>query len=353
MPLFPSPMSSKLMFFRSSLKKFLAVVSIATVLVAVFSGLDFTSFNPFSPEGPRHSLTGLAGEDAPVVVVKVDDTTFAHPQIGLKEADIVYIEQVEGGLTRLAAVFSSTIPPLVGPVRSARISDIELLAQYGKVGFAFSGAQQKLIPELEAANLAIASANTFGYQIYTNDTSRVAPYAMVLKLPELIVAANERSITFEKSRNIGFTFGESTIPGFTFSSVHLSWPASSYDAEWSEKESRWMLTHNGSINLDSDGNQLGAENILIQKVSITDSIYKDKVGGVTPFSATVGEGSCTLLRDGRAIDCLWSRPSESEGTFITDLAGNPLSLSPGRTWVALLSQDPIFKGKSPADSSTK
>ena len=341
------------MFFRSIIKKLVAISSIALVLFAVYSGLDLSSFNPFTPEGPRHSFTGLKGQDAPVVVVKIDDTTFAHPQIGLKDADIVYIEQVEGGLTRLAAVFSSTIPPLVGPVRSARISDIELLAQYGRIGFAYSGAQQKLIPELEAANLAIVSANSFGYQIYTNDTTRIAPYAMVLKLPELIAAADERGIALEKSHSIGFTFGESEATGFTFSSVHLSWPASSYDAEWSAQESRWVLTHNGSINLDSDGNRLGADNILIQKVSITDSIYKDKVGGVTPFSATVGTGSCTLLRDGRAIDCLWSRASESEGTFITDFAGNPLVFSPGRTWVALVSKDPVFKGKSPAESSTK
>jgi hypothetical protein len=64
------------------------------------------------------------------LAVKIYDTAQAHPQAGLEDADIVYIEQVEGGLTRLAAIFSSTIPKVVGPVRSARISDIEILEQY-------------------------------------------------------------------------------------------------------------------------------------------------------------------------------------------------------------------------------
>ena len=71
-------------------------------------------------------LSGREAVDGQVLAVKIDDTNMAHPQIGLEDADVVYIEQVEGGLTRLAAVFSSTIPVRIGPVRSARISDIDL-----------------------------------------------------------------------------------------------------------------------------------------------------------------------------------------------------------------------------------
>ncbi|MEJ0014672.1 MAG: DUF3048 domain-containing protein [Actinomycetota bacterium] len=81
-------------------------------------------------------LTGLPGINGPVLFVKIDDTKAAHPQIGLDSADVVYIEQVEGGLTRLAAVFSNKLPPKIGPIRSARISDIDLMANYGRVGMA-------------------------------------------------------------------------------------------------------------------------------------------------------------------------------------------------------------------------
>jgi hypothetical protein len=95
---------------------------------ALFRPDSFTSVKiPFVKSEPMNSLSGLPGGDGPILVVKLDDTRSAHPQIGIEEADIVYIEQVEGGLTRLAAVFSSKIPQRIGPVRSARISDIELL----------------------------------------------------------------------------------------------------------------------------------------------------------------------------------------------------------------------------------
>ena len=102
----------------------------------------------------RNPLTGLrGGKGNRLLVVKIDNTSPAHPQVGLEAADIGYIEQVEGGLTRLAAVFSSTLPSTVGPVRSARETDIDLFAQYGKVAYAFSGGQPAVVRELNSAKL--------------------------------------------------------------------------------------------------------------------------------------------------------------------------------------------------------
>lgn len=121
------------MFFRRFFRFTVAAISLVVVIVAVVALIPGSKISlPFTKDVVTNSLTGIEGVDGPVLVVKIDDTTFAHPQVGLKSADVVYIEQVEGGLTRLAAVFSSNIPALIGPVRSARISDIELLAQYGK-----------------------------------------------------------------------------------------------------------------------------------------------------------------------------------------------------------------------------
>ena len=125
------------------------VASISLLALSSCSSVKKTLYIDSTPTPPvitYNSISGRVGTDGPVLVVKVDDTTQAHPQIGLDKADLVYIEEVEGGLTRLAAVFSSEIPAQVGPVRSARISDIDLLSQYGHVAFAYSGAQSKMLP---------------------------------------------------------------------------------------------------------------------------------------------------------------------------------------------------------------
>ena len=119
-------MNLKAMSFRRALIGIAALLSAAIVIVALLaSRAQISSVIPFIDSVPENSISSLPGGDGPVLVVKIDDTSQARPQIGLEDADIVYIEQVEGGLTRLAAIFSSKIPQKIGPVRSARISDVE------------------------------------------------------------------------------------------------------------------------------------------------------------------------------------------------------------------------------------
>jgi len=134
-----------------------AIASLGIVAISLVGCTSITSVVKKVAGGNQaiNILTGLQGSNGPVLAVKIDDTAQAHPQIGLSQADVIYIEQVEGGLTRLATIFSTPerLPPLIGPVRSARISDIDILAQYGHVAFAFSGAQTKLFPVINAANL--------------------------------------------------------------------------------------------------------------------------------------------------------------------------------------------------------
>lgn len=323
----------------------IALASIGVVFASALHYLGVTTLPlPFIPSSPVHSLTGLKGVDGPVLVVKLDDTKFAHPQVGLRQADVVYIEQVEGGLTRLAAVFSSTIPEVIGPIRSARISDIELMAQYGKVAFAYSGAQSKLMPVINAANIHDSGAMKYGPTYYLNDAARVAPYAMMLKSRALFNKVNQDRGDIAISKSMGWSFGKAPEGMRTFDSVHIAWPASSYDAQWSPEESRWLLSHSGTPNFDDTGYQLGPKTLLIQMVSITDSIYKDKVGGVTPFTSTVGSGRCYLLRDGAMAECLWERKDELGGTRFTDLAGNEVTFDKGQIWFALTSKEPEFKG---------
>jgi hypothetical protein len=346
-------MNLKQMFFKRSSALFLAIVSIAIVTLGALSFLPNSSLKiPFVDAGPTSSLTGLPGRDGEVLVVKLDDTTYAHPQVGLRQADVVYIEQVEGGLTRLASIFSSTIPAKVGPVRSARISDIELLAQYGKAGFAYSGAQKLMLPVIASANLYDVGANKFGPHYYANDPARIAPYAMMMSVRELLAEAKSRGMIFATATKMGWKFGESSGKGVKISKVHISWPASSYDASWSIKEDRWLLTHNGILDTDDTGFVLGPKTLVIQLVSISDSIYHDKVGGVTPFLATVGEGKCYLLRNSTYQPCLWKRSSAESGTTFADLAGNELSFEKGQIWFALTSKEPEFTPVNVQDATT-
>ncbi len=289
-----------------------------------------------------NSISGRVGNDGPVLVVKVDDTTQAHPQIGLDKADLVYIEEVEGGLTRLAAVFSSEIPANVGPVRSARISDIDLLSQYGHVAFAYSGAQTKMLPVIAAANLENLGAQRESATLYVRDNNRFAPVNLILRADLLMAKLVTQQTVIATSKNMGWTFGPAPVGGTAILSVKLKWPANTYSANWSDSEARWLLVHSNSPDLAADGSQLGPTTFVIQMVSITPSIYHDKFGGVTPFSATIGTGTGYILRNGFAYAAKWSRPDATSGTSWTSPDGTPIPFAGGQIWVAMTDSPPVF-----------
>ncbi len=296
-----------------------------------------------APKVVEHNvLSGREGSNGPVLVVKIDDTNSARPQIALEDADVVYIEQVEGGLTRLAAVYSSTIPVRVGPVRSARISDIDIVRQYGHVAFAYSGAQKKLLPVIANAYLQNLGAQNQSSSIYTTDPLRTPPYAMVLRADLLMAKTVEKNFQIDSAKSVGWNFGDAPDGGKPTESVIMHWPAARYVATWSESQGRWLLTYNSNSDLAESGVNLGPTTLVIQMVSITPSEYHDKFGGVTPFSQTVGTGTGFILRNGKSYEALWSRPSADVGTAWTLADGGEIKFAPGQVWVALTDTKPDF-----------
>jgi Protein of unknown function (DUF3048) N-terminal domain/Protein of unknown function (DUF3048) C-terminal domain len=324
--------------------KFLtATVATASLLLLTSCGSSSTSATKYPKVVSTNALTGLPGINGPVLFVKIDDTRQAHPQIGLDSADVIYIEQVEGGLTRLAAIFSNTLPAKIGPIRSARISDIDLMANYGRVGMAYSGAQSKFLPVLRASNIEDIGADTEPASIYSRDPSRSAPTDMVVDPKALLnksINVEHRSIVTAKS--VGWKFGPLPVGGQVIKSVELKWPAARYKAVWSSGTQKWQMYYNGALDVAADGAQLGSPTLLIQEVSITPSIYHDKLGSYTPFSNTIGSGSGFLLRDGQEIPVFWNRVNATEPTTWTLKDGSPAYLPVGQVWIALTDQQPVF-----------
>jgi hypothetical protein len=323
-------------------KVFLALISLSVAAVAFLPASQKSLISDIFVEPTYNSLSGREGSDGEILVVKIDDTVSSRPQIGIDRADVVYIEQVEGGLTRLAAVFSSEIPTLIGPVRSARISDIEILAQYGRVVFAYSGAQSKMLPVISAANLNDYGAQRQSPTIYTRDESRTSPTNMVLRADLLLEKVRSDGREIAKSRSVGWNFGDLPTGGVAITGAKISWPAATYDLTWSAEEERWLISNNGIPNMSATGSQHGPTTFVIQIVEIMPSEYGDKFGGVTPYSKTVGTGTGFVLRDGKYFPATWSRPDELSGTTWQALDGSELAFARGQVWIALTEKNPQF-----------
>ena len=283
---------------------------------------------------PTSPLTGLPeSAPSPVLVVKLDNTHNAQPHAGLKDADVVYIEEVEYGITRIAAVFSSVIPDHIGPVRSARITDIDLLAQFGTPAFAYSGAQHKMFPVLDSASIVDVSPRT-GAQGYARDHSRRAPYNYFLDG----TVAIERAPDASTDHNMGFVFSPDIPAGGTPNTkAKMKWGYAKAMFTYDAITGLYKVNLNG-YPAEAEENDQGqnAATVVIQYVKQEPSKFFDKGGGNTPHAETIGTGTATVLRDGFSYDVTWSRPSATEGTTFTMADGTPMAFKPGQQWFVLL-----------------
>ena len=315
----------------------------ATVIVLSIVGTSNLPQILDKPEIPKNFFNGLPGVNNQILVVKIDDTNVAHPQIGVEDADVVYVEQVEAGLTRLAAVYTSKLPPLIGPIRSARISDLELLAQFGRVGFAYSGAQSKMRPVIAAANLENLSAERNPPSIYGKDPNRPGPVDMILKPDLLLERANSNpKIKIDSPTISVFPFGKVPKGETNTANAKVKWPSAKYELRWDSLAEKWLIYFNEKPNLAASGEHLFADTAIIQIVSITPSIYGDKFGEITPFSKTTGTGKAVMLRDGFSYQISWQRDTETELTRWQTIDGEPANFKPGRTWIFLTDQAPVL-----------
>jgi hypothetical protein len=264
-----------------------------------------------------------------VLAVKIDNIVFARPQTGLTSADIVYVLPVEGGLSRFLAIFSSHIPRVIGPVRSARADDLELLRQFGRPAFAWSGAQPRLTRVVQRARIVDLYANLVGG--YFRDYNRVAPYNLYADAHKLWAEARSAS----KAHNIGFKFGPMPRGGRVASSVSTSYPSASYRFTWSHKLQRWLVWIDGAKAGTTEGKQMSAATVVIQHTNVSTSKFLE-YHLRPPFAWTIGHGTAIVLRNGRAYKVNWSRPRIYDGTRFTTRSGRPMLFAPGPVWIVLV-----------------
>ena len=261
-----------------------------------------------------------------VLAVKIDNIVTARPQTGLQSADLVYVIPVEGGLSRFMAVYSSHIPAVIGPVRSARQSDLDILRQFGRPAFAWSGATPHLVPFVERAPLVDLYALKVGG--YYRVGYRAAPENLYADPRTLLREAPNAS----KARDIGFRFGPLPAGGRVTQSMTVRYPSTTFTFRWSARAGRWLVWMDGAPGEAAEGGQLGGKTVIIQYTKITTSRFEE-YGGRPPYAISTGSGTAVILRNGRAFTVHWSRPNLNSGTTFTLPDGKRMLFAPGQVWV--------------------
>ncbi|MER5600307.1 DUF3048 domain-containing protein [Streptomyces sp. NPDC002265] len=282
-----------------------------------------TAATPTPSSPPTRTSSGS------VLAVKIDNVPAARPQRGLDSADVVYVEQVEGGLSRLMAVYATRLPDVIGPVRSARESDLELLGQFDRPTLAFSGAQGKLLPLIDDAPLRPEPPGRVS-GAYFRGSDHPAPHNLYLRPSRLLPSAPGPG-----ALTTGFRYGAAPEGGQPRTTRTVRYPAARVTFTWSADRHRWLVTQDGTPTVTAAGRRLAPATVVVQYVKIRRSGYHDVLGNYTPYTETVGSGKAEVLRDGRSYDVRWERSTAAAGTTFTARDGSPVNFAQGQVWVVL------------------
>jgi len=293
------------------------------------------------PVPPAWPLTGMVAPSKEVtkrrpLSVKIENSPAARPQTGLNSADVAYETVTEGGITRFHLVFQSTLPKIVGPVRSARLSDLWIVPQYHGIFF-YSGDSASVSARIRAAHLPNLSQDAGVSYPYSRSSARPAPHNLYLTISKAYEEAKRRKLAVTANvPKLDFGLASTLTSATPVKSVYI--PFSSFNNvtwTWSAKQGAWLRENNHRIHRDAQtGKQVAAKNVVVIWARYTVADH-DKVGSTTYDIKLGGTGRATIFRDGRYVDGEWIASRNTPPHFV-DRAGKPIKLAPGNTWVQVI-----------------
>jgi Protein of unknown function (DUF3048) N-terminal domain/Protein of unknown function (DUF3048) C-terminal domain len=294
------------------------------------------------PEPVFWPLTGRRADalvPRPALAVKIENSVDARPQTGLNAADMVWEEVVEGGITRFVAVYHSTLPPEIGPIRSVRPMDPAIAAPLHGL-FAFSGGQQPFVDAVAGAGLQVLSHDRGAPGFYRTDGRR-APHNIYAGPQQFLAQADaghragpppQFVVAGPQEQPTALTAGAPTAAvrlGLTGLS-HPQWT-------WSQPDAAWLRAEGGVPAVEANGSRLRATNVVVLRVDVVGTSFVDVNGTAVPETVLAGaRGQALVASAGRTLAATWSKASATDPVVLTGPDDMPVRLAPGTTWVELV-----------------
>jgi hypothetical protein len=292
-----------------------------------------TTTTTTAPVYPTAPLTGLPDPTGlsitrPALTVKIENTPEALPQWGISQADVVYEEIVNGGITRLAAIFNSQAPTKVGPVRSVRPTDTQVVWPIGGI-FAFSGGAPYAIDSIETAPVKLIDEDAAGAAMF-RDPDLEAPHNLFASAPALFAFEGTPtpppalfSYRAATAKPVGAPVTKFVVP---FPSIYpVTWT-------WDSATTSWDRTIFGQSDVTGTGQRESPKNVIVMYVN-----YVNGIGTENSYADLQGSGTAMVFSGGKEIVGTWSRGSSKADVIQYETSsGATIRLTPGQTWVELL-----------------
>jgi hypothetical protein len=274
----------------------------------------------------------------PALAIKVENLPAARPQYGLAQADVVYEEPVEAGITRFIVIYQCNDSSHVEPVRSGRWIDPDLLSQYGAHPlFAYAGAVQPVVDKVDTSSLIDVGVDRAPVSDFWRDFNRPAPHNLVTSTEALYAYGFSHGASRTPPRPV-FQFGPLPHTGTPAAAVSIPYEYSPVTWTWHPSQGVYFRSYSdtGPATLGGGG-QISAANVVIMHVVPYQSSFVEDVNGDhETLLVLTGSGPLEVVRNGAAITGTWNRPNLSDLTKLLDSKGHLIPLAPGVTWIELV-----------------
>ncbi|GAA4287180.1 hypothetical protein GCM10022262_15390 [Georgenia daeguensis] len=302
-----------------------------------------------TPEPELWPLTGVVvesdGADRPALSVKIENSAPARPQSGLEDADIVWEEMVEGGITRFNAAYHSTVPEALGPVRSIRPMDAAISGPLGGL-LAFSGGVQPYIQKARDAGLQILTEDG-GHAGFYRVSTRRAPHNLYGDGAELLAQADG---SHKKPPAQQFAYAadsasaSAVVGGRPAAGIDIRFPSTNPGWTWQADGDAgrgwgpgvWLRDEAGATQHAADGDPIVATNVVVLRVEVVITEARDVAGNRVPETILSGAGAAQVATGGHVVEATWSKAGDLKPLVLTGKDGKPVQLAPGSTWIELV-----------------
>ena len=295
---------------------------------------------PYDPLPRLDGVAALTGEPVgtpvarrPILAIKIDNYRLARPQWGLDVADAIIEENVEG-VTRFIALFQTRLPERIGPVRSARTGDLDLLVAMNRPIFGYSGANPGVTSWVESAARSgvLVDFTAQHNPCYSREPSRPGPHNLLLD-PACVSGVVASAGPARPLWTIDATWripGDAAAARDTTFAVPMDGVAVNWT--WDAGTGSYLRSQDGTDHMAVSGARISARNV----VEIFSTYVPSPVDARSPSPITVGTGTAVVHRDGRALPATWSRATPYDAFLFFDaVTGAEIPLDRGRTFIEL------------------
>lgn len=338
------------------MKSLLIIVLLAIVLSGCTLSPSSTQTDP-SPATPSPSPTPtptpspsptpviyrspLTGEQVPEppprpVAVQVDNAPAARPHIGLTDADLVYETPTEAQLTRFTAFYQTRQPDVVGPARSARLVDLQIVPAHDAM-LAFSGASSGVQERLWASGIDQLFLEENASEASWRDPNRYAPHNLFSSIPALREVADRLGWS-RPAESQSFDFGPVPEGGSPSSGATIPYSAGNVEFTYNPTTMTYDRLMAGLPHADAaTGKQVSPRNLVVMFATFTQTdIVEDTLGELSLDVHLQGSGDAWVFRDGKRFDTRWERNAGSDTFHFIDVAsGQAVPLAEGQSWICL------------------